>query len=216
MTVIDVPLRAARPLETALEMPTKVGELCHDLRQHAAAVSMLVAAAAAAPDVPPVIQQRLRQITREAGRLCTIVNDVLARRPVYAPVDVVDLASDVVAGALVTYAGKLTLSVDGSACVLGQRTQLDRALSNLIENAAHAAGATGHVHVGVRTDCKVVYIRVDDDGPGLLGAAGGVSLGLLIVDRVVREHAGSVVVGKSHLGGTRVEMSVPRLLWGEH
>ena len=95
----------------------------------------------------------------------------------------------------------------GPAPVIGQRAQLDRVLSNLIENAAHAG--RGVVHVEVRTTDGRVQVSVDDDGPGLLRGAGGVSLGLVIVDRLVREHGGQVVVEDSVLGGTRVEMTLP-------
>ena len=136
-----------------------------------------------------------------------MVQAVLTAPPVWEPVDLGAIARGVVQSARVTYGERFDLSIPGPARVLGQLVQLDRALSNLIENAAHVGH--GRVRVEVRTVGGQVRVGVDDDGPGLLHAPGGVSLGLLIVDRVVREHGGQVVVEDSDLGGTRVEMGFP-------
>ncbi len=187
----------------------QVTELCHDLRQPSAALSLL-ATAAIEPGLPERTQQRLSQITREAGRLSSMVHSVLAGLPVWEPVELGQIARDVVDSALVAYGG-ITLSVSGPVYVLGQRVQLERGLSNLIENAAHAGGGVGSVHVDVVTDGDKAQLVVEDDGPGLLRAAGGVSLGLLIVDRIVREHSGDVVVSESTMSGTRIEMRLPLL-----
>jgi signal transduction histidine kinase len=186
----------------------QVSELCHDLRQPSAALSLL-AMAALDPDLPKRTQERLTQIAREVGRLSSMVHSVLAGLPVWELVELGEIARAVADSSLITYDGDITLALRGEAHVLGQRVQLDRALSNLVENAAHASGGAGHVHVEVATDGGRAQLIVEDDGPGLIRAAGGVSLGLLIVDRVTREHSGDVVVSDSSLGGTRVEMRFP-------
>jgi len=183
-----------------------VSELCHDLRQPVAALIQLAAAAGTA-DMSQPARERLAQITREAHRLCSMVQAVLTAPPVWEPVDLGAIARGVVQSARITYGDRFDVSIPGPARVLGQLVQLDRALSNLIENAAHVGH--GRVRVEVRTAGGQVRVGVDDDGPGLLHAPGGVSLGLLIVDRVVREHGGQVVVEDSDLGGTRVEMGFP-------
>lgn len=198
--------RASRQRPAGDAVDRQVLELCHDLRQPSAALSVL-ATAAIEPDVPERTRRRLSQISREAGRLSSMVHSVLAELPVWEPVELGQLARDVVDSALVTYGG-ITLSVAGPAYVLGQRVQLERGLGNLVENAAHVSGT---VHVEVATCGDEVQLVVEDDGPGLLRAGGGVSLGLLIVDRIVREHSGDVVVSESTAGGTRIGMRFPRL-----
>jgi signal transduction histidine kinase len=185
-----------------------VSELCHDLRQPSAALSLL-AMAAMDPDLPERTQERLTQIAREVGRLSSMVHSVLSGLPVWEPVELGEIARSVVDSLLITYDGEITLAVRGRADVLGQRVQLDRALSNLVQNAAHASGGAGHVHIEVAADGDRAKLIVEDDGPGLIRAAGGVSLGLLIVDRVVRDHSGDVIVSDSSLGGTRIEMRFP-------
>jgi signal transduction histidine kinase len=76
----------------------------------------------------------------------------------------------------------------------------------------------------------VVRLRVEDDGPGIpepdrervlerfvrLDDArarddGGSGLGLAIVAELVAAHGGTVAIGPSPTGGTRVEITLPRL-----
>ena len=213
MAIMEAP--DIRPRRGAGTRPTRntlvdveIGELCHDLRQPVAALAQL-AAAATSPDLPETTRERLEQISHEARRLAGMVQAVLASAPTWEPVDLGQVAREAVQSARVTYRGELAVSVQGPAVVLGRPVQLDRALSNLIDNAVHASSPAGRVHVGVRAAHDEVRVTVDDDGPGLLRAPGRVSLGLLIVDRVVREHAGDVTVEDSVLGGTRVEMTFP-------
>jgi len=210
VAVIDTPGgrgRQSRVINSADDRPDErdVGELCHDLRQPVAALVQLAAASTA--ELAGPARERMAQISRETRRLCGMVQAVLAGPAVWEPVDLAGIAREVVQSVRVTYDGELDLSAPGPAPVIGQRAQLDRVLSNLIENAAHAG--RGVVHVEVRTTDGRVQVSVDDDGPGLLRGAGGVSLGLVIVDRLVREHGGQVVVEDSVLGGTRVEMTLP-------
>jgi CheY-like chemotaxis protein len=195
--------RQSRVINSADDRPDErdVGELCHDLRQPVAALVQLAAASTA--ELAGPARERMAQISRETRRLCGMVQAVLAGPAVWEPVDLAGIAREVVQSVRVTYDGELDLSAPGPAPVIGQRAQLDRVLSNLIENAAHAG--RGVVHVEVRTTDGRVRVSVDDDGPGLLRGAGGVSLGLVIVDRLVREHGGQ----DSVLGGTRVEMTLP-------
>lgn len=199
--------RETKPGESA-RLDREVSELCHDLRQPIAALSQL-AAAATTTDLPATTRERLTQISHEAQRLRGMVQTVLAAPPTWEPVDLAQVARETVRSAQVTYRGELGLSVRDPAVVLGRPVQLDRALSNLIDNAVHASGTAGRVHVDVRAAGDEVRVTVDDDGPGLLRNPGRVSLGLLIVDQVVREHAGDVTVEDSVLGGARVEMSFP-------
>jgi two-component system, OmpR family, sensor histidine kinase RstB len=110
--------------------------------------------------------------------------------------------------------------------VLADSRAFNRALRNLLANAArHAATA---VRVSWRAEGEALIIAVEDDGPGVpegdrervfepfarLDAArersaGGVGLGLAIVQRILLAHGGTVTVADGALGGARFETRWP-------
>ena len=96
------------------------------------------------------------------------------------------------------------------------------AVANVVRNAfVHAAPSNGQqAHVRVSVDANRVV--VDDNGAGIPEAdrvrlvqrfergatsAAGSGLGLSICDEVTRAHGGSLVLGTSPLGGTRVVLT---------
>ncbi len=112
----------------------------------------------------------------------------------------------------------------GPAMALADGPQLDRVLTNLLDNAArHRRSRTA---VAVTAD-STVDITVDDDGPGIaeadrqrvfepftrLDAARtadqGTGLGLAIVAEIVGDLGGRVRVDDSPLGGARLVVSLP-------
>ena len=99
---------------------------------------------------------------------------------------------------------------------------LTEILGNLAENAA--AWAARAVKIEGRREGHAVALRVEDDGPGvseeLIGtvlARGGrldqtrpgTGLGLAIVGDLVEAYGGSLVLGRSSLGGLRAEVRLP-------
>lgn len=109
---------------------------------------------------------------------------------------------------------------DGIAPPL-DRTQMHRALLNLMRNAAEA-GATRLV-VHARTDGATLAMDIEDDGPGLperaqanlfrpfTGSArsGGTGLGLAIARDLVRAHGGELDLVTTGSRGTRFRITVP-------
>ena len=110
----------------------------------------------------------------------------------------------------------------------GDAAGLRRVLGNLGDNAARHAGV--QVAFSVAEGDSVVRLRVEDDGPGIpepdrervlerfvrLDDArarddGGSGLGLAIVAELVAAHGGTVAIASSPTGGTRVEVTLPRL-----
>ena len=95
-------------------------------------------------------------------------------------------------------------------------------LGNLIDNAVDAVGDGGHVVVHVQQeDDGGIFVRVDDDGPGVpeadrerVFAAGvttktaagaqGRGIGLALVARIARRRDGEAALSGSPLGGTQV------------
>jgi signal transduction histidine kinase len=155
------------------------------------------------------------RLARDAARLGRLVDDLLdlARLEggAAAARDAVDLAS--VACSALEAAGtreagvRVSLSLGERATVDGDAGALERAVRNLLDNAA-AAAPGGNVELAVRRCDDVVELSVADDGPGVpagehervferfvrLGQTAGRSggLGLAIARRIARQHGGDL------------------------
>lgn len=126
----------------------------------------------------------------------------------------------------------VSLTHRGVAVLDGDPRALERALSNLVDNALRHTPRGGHIEVTIEpalegAAASGVSWRVADDGPGvpvedrerLLGrfaradlsrGTGGTGLGLAIVDAVVRSHGGSVALDRSPSGGLLASLTFPR------
>ena len=109
--------------------------------------------------------------------------------------------------------------------VRGNAERLDRAIGNVLDNAAKWSPADGLIEVDVSA---AGVVRVRDHGPGIdpgdvphvfdrfyraTSARGtpGSGLGLAIVHRIVDEHGGTVTVERPAGGGTLVRLRLPAL-----
>jgi len=102
---------------------------------------------------------------------------------------------------------ELLVGQDSAAHVIGDRSDLRRAVTNLVANALAYTQPGGKVDVGARSDRSTVTIAVSDNGPGVAPEAratlferfargegrrgAGSGLGLYIVRRVAEEIGGS-------------------------
>jgi len=95
-------------------------------------------------------------------------------------------------------------------------------LTNLLENAAHAAGTGGAVLVATSRDRGRVAIEVHDSGPGLNEQArqtlfeptisfkkGGTGLGLSIARKSALLMGGDILLVKGELGGAAFRVVLP-------
>jgi signal transduction histidine kinase len=120
----------------------------------------------------------------------------------------------------------LTIDVDVSPAdeIRGRREDLDEMLGNLLDNACK--WTRSRVVVSSSMDDALVFIDVDDDGPGLDPSmraqvlrrgvradqqVGGSGLGLAIVSDLAELYGGSVTLETSPLGGTRARLRLPRV-----
>jgi signal transduction histidine kinase len=101
-------------------------------------------------------------------------------------------------------------------------TKLQQIVQHLIRNAVEAVHPGGRVAVALHGDDDQLYVRVDDDGPGIPEAVqrriyepffstkeSGTGLGLAIVHSMVTLHGGTIEIA-STANGTRFEVAMPR------
>ena len=170
----------------------------------------------------------IEDVRAQIGELTTLIGDLveLARdEPLPAVVERVDLA-DVADRALTRVrrrAPGLTFELDVEPWwVTGDAAALERALTNMLDNAAKWSPPRGTVTIRLSDGALVV----DDEGPGLATddlphvfdrfwrseesrAMPGSGLGLSIVAQVVERHAGTVTAGPAPTGGTRLVVRIP-------
>ncbi len=121
---------------------------------------------------------------------------------------------------------EVNLSAVSGAHLVGNRSQLSRAVKNLLDNAErHAAGTVG---VALKERDGFACLTVEDDGPGIplsgveqiferfgrldlarAAGTGGSGLGLAIARDIAVRHGGSLVVVNPGEAGARFEMTLP-------
>ena len=180
------------------------------------------------PDFPEILDQAARTVADEVESLRRLLHEFAefgrfpAPRP--APCRVADLLSDL--EALYTRelaAGRLTVSRPAEDVEFtADRGQIRQALVNLVKNGLEATDGGGGVTVSARREASALEFAVSDSGPGLsveqrahLFAPGfttkaeGSGLGLTIVERIVSDHQGSVLVDAANGRGTRFRILLP-------
>lgn len=188
---------------------------------------------------PEQIDNVMRRIVAEGGRMRTLVEDLLllARldegRPLASDaVDVRELVSDALATIRVIAPDRtfvVVASSDERPAVRGDDIAIRQILDNLLMNTVvHTPDGTTTT-VGVATDGDDAVVTVSDDGQGMSGdevvhafdrfwraeksrvRPGGNGLGLAIVADLVRAHGGTIRVDSAVDVGTTFTITIPRL-----
>ena len=170
----------------------------------------------------------LADVRAQIAELTTLIGDLveLARDEqlptVVEPVDLAEVVDRALARVRRRAPG-LAFDVDtGHWWVTGDGAALERAVTNLFDNAAKWSPPDGTVTVRLRDGVLVV----DDEGPGISDpdlphvferfwrsdesrSMPGSGLGLAIVAQVVERHAGTVAAGASPAGGARFRVRLP-------
>ena len=204
-------------------------ETCHDMREPVASVRALTAAALAEPGVPAAARTRLHQISGQAEWLAEMIHEFLrdaileedepgdiglpgemahmesAGRP-----DAVCIVNDVIRIGRLTWACDLTVITPAAPvrCEL-HPVLLRRAVSNVLSNAARAAGPSGLVTVQIWQSEGVLRLVVEDSGPGFGNIPSGLGIGLTWVARTIVRHGGRLECGHGASGGARVSLWIP-------
>lgn len=110
----------------------------------------------------------------------------------------------------------------GATLVPMDREQMKQAIYNVVRNAMQAAGEQGIITLRVQAEGDFCVFECRDSGPGIqtenlphLGKPffttrpDGTGLGLMIVQRIAREHGGSVQITTRQGQGTTVKIYLP-------
>jgi signal transduction histidine kinase len=196
-----------------------VAELAHDLRQPLATIRALVASLKATEASPDVLRWHVENIEEQLEDLGYFVHALLAML-VGVPgtntaetgrcVEANSSLAAVVQSFAVTWPGRISTAVGETTVVPVPPDKLRRAVRNVLDNAARAAGENGSILVSVTSSVLGTCIAVEDDGPGFGALPTQHSIGLRIVERTLSEAGGSLEVTTSEvLGGARVSLYFP-------
>ncbi|MEW6489029.1 MAG: ATP-binding protein [Thermodesulfobacteriota bacterium] len=167
----------------------------------------------------------IQNLSRITGNLLLFARKVEPQR---APVDLAGVLREAAlyARAAISAKGVRLEEALGPAAVAADPDLLRQAFLNLLLNAVQAVGEGGVIRVESALDPAetppVALARVLDDGPGVSAEArerifdpfyttraGGMGLGLAIVQRIVSAHGGWVSVGRGPLGGAEFTVGLP-------
>lgn len=192
---------------------TIVRELLHDALHELAAINTLASSVEAEGLCSQPAVDRLQRIQNQTVAVAGMLREVFLSRLEHAPFNVRDLLEEV--ASTVDGSVRVAVRVEERApeLLLTDELRLRRVVRNLVDNAARAAEPDGIVEISLTTSRDGLVISVDDSGPGFgKGPHGLGSLGLQIVTRLVEEGGGQLSCGTSHLGGARVQLSLPSVL----
>ena len=203
--------------------------ISHDLRTPLARLRLELELSVPAAETRRLMAADIEQIDR------LIAQFLQYARPTEPRLTAVPLRSAVQA-AVAPFVGSArlcaTVEVDPALAVQADPVDIERALQNLLENAARyarpAGGGPARVDIGARADEGTVRLDLRDHGPGVPDsqldrlttpfyrgdaartAATGAGLGLAIVQRVARRLGGNLRLAHAPGGGLRAELSLPR------
>ena len=206
-----------------------VADASHELRTPLTSLRTNIEVLAQARRMPAPERRRLLasvegQIERLANLVTGLIDLARGSEPVNAQGDVVlsDVVAQVGAGARAHWPDlAFAISADDSV-VHGDAIRLERAISNLVDNAAKWSPAAGTVEVSVARGA----VRVRDHGPGVAPAdtarvfdrfwrapaarqMPGSGLGLAIVRQIAQAHRGVVTVDQADGGGAVFVLRLP-------
>lgn len=214
-----------------------VADASHELRTPLTAIrGYTELAQRSSDDVPVDVAHAMGRVESEAGRMTTLVEDLLllarldSGRPLQQePVDLSRLAVDAVSDAHVAGSDhKWSLDLpDEPVVVTGDAARLHQVLVNLLANARTHTGPGTSVTLSLAIEGDQAVLKVVDDGPGIPAhlqsevferfargdssrsrKAGGTGLGLAIVSAVVKAQHGTIDV-VSRPGHTEFTVRLP-------
>ncbi len=168
-----------------------------------------------------------QEVTRLDGIVTNFLEAIRPQQPDLAEVNLADVLAEVLAFQQRELADRgITVEAETQAelpVVMADRNQVKQVFFNLIANAVEAMQPGGHLRIRSRTDDENVYLLFGDSGVGIkqedlvrlfqpyhTTKPGGHGLGLMIVQRIMREHGGQIGLESKEGIGTLVTVQFPR------
>lgn len=216
-----------------------IANISHELKTPIGALSILGEAVLGARDDPEAIVKFATRMQTEAKRLTDLVQEIidLSRLQDDDPLknakvlNLSELIADAIdASRMAAESRSISLSFSESDefLVLGDRRQIQMAISNLIENAINYSPDGTRVAIALRAQGDLAEISISDQGIGIpekdiervferfyrvdparSRATGGTGLGLSIVKHVVANHGGDISVWSEEGAGTTFTIRLP-------
>lgn len=222
------------------ELGEVTNNIAHDLRSPLTRIRGLAETTLTGRQSLPEYQDMAGAVIEECDKMVSMVNTMLEiaetdaglRKIPNTPVDMADIARNV--GELFSTVAedkdlKIKVAAEGShLMVRGDRTRLQRAVANLLDNAIKYTPRGGTITIRTRSEADHVQVLIADTGIGIPAeelshvfdrfyrldqsrSTPGSGLGLSLVQAVVRAHGGEIRVESTVGGGSVFIISLPKL-----
>lgn len=225
--LVEANLRAERA-ERLAALGRLAAGLAHEIRNPLGSILGSVQLLHGSPGLDDEARELCNLVERETARLNDLVSDMLdlarPRQPALGPVDIAQIARDVLALASRSGRGSdVELRYEGLRALIVQADagQLRQVVWNLVRNAIQVSSPGARVLVRVMIENGVAVLDITDEGPGIPSDArsqifdaffttrsSGVGVGLAVVKRVIDDHGFRIeVISRRGEGATfRVEL----------
>lgn len=211
-----------------------VGELAagvaHEIRNPMTVISGYVQMMNEDPDSPYYEYTKL--IQNETERIELILSEFLVlskpQANQYAPINLAEALSEVVQFLQYEFQSKaISLKIINeflNITILGNKNQLKQVFINLFKNAIEAINEDGSITLQVckSKDEKEIYIQIIDTGCGIppnvldrmfepfyTTKTNGTGLGMMIINKIVQDHQGSIQIKSKQHVGTEILLTFP-------
>lgn len=216
-----------------------VANISHELKTPIGALSILSEAVLEASDDPVAITRFASRMQTEAKRLSDLVQEIINLSRIQDedplkdanPILLSDLILQAIDESRLTAESreiKIEFIKNNEITILGDESQLEMAISNLIENAINYSPNKTTVVVSLNKVDDLAEIKVKDQGIGISEenieriferfyrvdparsrATGGTGLGLSIVKHIITNHGGDITVWSEQGEGSTFTMRLP-------
>jgi len=167
------------------------------------------------------------EVKRLDGIISNFLEAIRPRPPDFAEINLADVLAEVLAFEQRELADRgITVEAETAGdlpSVLADRNQVKQVFFNLLKNASEAMQPGGRLRIRAGTDDDHVILAFGDSGSGIkqedlarlfqpyhTTKPGGHGLGLMIVQRIMREHGGQIGIESKEGVGTVVTLHFPR------
>lgn len=231
--------RSLRPIKQALEVQTRFSaDASHELRTPLTVMKTESEVALQNPRLGEESRSFILSNLEEIDRMSSMVEDLLVfsrsdnfeQAVIFSPVNLEPVIDRVAHKLKVISERKGTVLVKGevvAGLVWGSADDLQRVLTNLVQNAIQYTDSGGTVSMSLRREKKNMVLQVQDNGRGIESQdlphifepfyradrarsyKEGTGLGLPIVQRIIERHDGLISIKSKPGKGTAVTVSLP-------